>query len=85
MLNNPLLQAKTYWSILKIFYNGKKIPLIPPLLVDDNFVTDMKTKPSIFNKLLADQCTPLTNGSKLPSNQIFLAQLRLSSLDFDED
>ena len=24
-LNNPLLQAKTYWSILKIFYNEKKI------------------------------------------------------------
>ena len=23
-LNNPLLQAKTYWSILKTFYNGKK-------------------------------------------------------------
>ena len=33
-LNDPLLQAKTYWSILKIFYKGKKIPLIPPLLVD---------------------------------------------------
>ena len=30
-LNNPLLQAKTYWSILKTFYNDKKIPLIPPL------------------------------------------------------
>ena len=27
-LNNPLLQAKTYWSILKTFYNNKKIPLI---------------------------------------------------------
>ena len=31
-LNNPLLQAKTYWSILKTFYNEKKIPLIPLLL-----------------------------------------------------
>ena len=30
-LNNPLLQVKTYWSILKTFYNDKKIPLIPPL------------------------------------------------------
>ena len=26
-LNNPLLQAKTYWSILKIFYNDKKTSL----------------------------------------------------------
>ena len=26
MSNNPLLQAKTYWSILKTFYNEKKNP-----------------------------------------------------------
>ena len=26
-LSNPLLQAKTYWSILKTFYNDKKNPL----------------------------------------------------------
>ena len=32
-LNNPLLQAKSYWSILKRSYNGKKFPLISPLLV----------------------------------------------------
>ena len=84
-LNNPLLQTKTYWSILKTFYNGKKIPLIPPLLIDDKFVTDMKAKANIFNKFFAEQCTPLKNDSKLPSNQIFLTQSRLSSLDFSED
>ena len=48
--NNPLVQAKTYWSILKTFYNCKKIPLIPPLLVNDKFVTEMKMKADIFNK-----------------------------------
>ena len=51
-LNNPLLQAKTYWSILKTFCNSKKIPPNPPLLVDDKFLTDMKTKANIFNKFL---------------------------------
>ena len=70
-LNNSLLQAKSYWSILKTFYNGKKIPLIPPLLVRDMFVTDMKTKADIFNNFFAEQCTPWKNGSKLPINQIF--------------
>ena len=84
-LNNPLLQTKTYWSILKTFYNGKKIPLIPPLLVNDKFVTDIKTKVDIFNKFFAEQCTPLKNDSKIPINQIFLTQSRLSSLDFNED
>ena len=84
-LNNPLLQTKTYWSILKTFYNDKKIPIIPPLLVNDKFVTDIQIKANIFNKIFADQCTPLKNNSSLPANQIFLTQSRLTSLDFDED
>ena len=79
-LNNPLLQTKTYWSILRI----KKI-LIPPLLVDDKFVNDTKTKADIFNNFFVEQCTPLKNDSKLPSNQIYLTQPKLVSLDFNED
>ena len=84
-LNNLLLQAKTYWSILKTFYNEKKIPLIPPLLVDDKFVTEIKTKACIFNNIFAKQCSSLINDSVLPLNQIFLTPSRLSSLDFNED
>ena len=30
-LNNSKTSPKTYWSILKTFYNGRKIPIIPPL------------------------------------------------------
>ena len=30
-LNDPKLQSKTYWSILKGFYDGKRVPIIPPL------------------------------------------------------
>ena len=80
-----MLQAKTYWSILKTFYNDKKIPIISPLLIDDKFVTDIQTKANIFNKSFADQCTPLKNGSVLPKSQIFLTQSRLCTLHFDEE
>ena len=52
-LSNLLLQAKTYWSILKSFYNEKKIPIIPPLLIDDKYVTDTQMKANIFNKFFA--------------------------------
>ena len=83
-LNNPLMQAKTYWSILKTFYNDKKVLLIPPLLIDDKFVTDIKTKANIFNKFFADQCTPLKNNSILPTNQISLTQAKLELLEFNE-
>ena len=83
-LNNPLLQVKTYWSILKTFYSDKKILLFPPLLIDDKFVTDIWMKPNIFNKFFVEQYTPLRNGSVLPANQMFLTQARLKSLDFKE-
>ena len=79
-----MLQAKTYWSILKSFYNYRKVPLIPPLLIDDKFVTDIETKINIFNKFFADQCQPLNNAIDLPTNQIFLTQSKLGSLDFNE-
>ena len=84
-LNNPLLQAKTYWSILKTFSNEKKIPLIANLLVDDKHVTDIKTKANIFNEYFAEQGTLLKNNSVLAINQTFLTQSRLASLDFNEE
>ena len=80
-LNNSSLQAKTYWSILKTFYNEKKISLILPCLVNDKFVIDIKTKAYVFNKFFAEQYTPSKNGSVLPVNQISL----LRSLDFNEE
>ena len=54
-------------------------------MVNDKFVTDIKTKADIFNKFFAEQCTPLENDSKIPINQISLTQSQLSSLDFNED
>ena len=36
--NKPLLQVKTYWSILETFHNDKKIPLIPPLLIEKKLI-----------------------------------------------
>ena len=32
-LNEPTIQTKSSWSILKSFYNNRKNPLIPPLLL----------------------------------------------------
>ena len=39
-LANPSTLSKTYWTILKTFVSGKKIPIILPLLVNDNFITN---------------------------------------------
>ena len=53
-------------------------------MIDDKFVNDIQTKTNIFNNFFADQCQPLNNASDLPTNQIFLTQSRLWSLDFNE-
>ena len=45
----------------------------------------MKTKAHIFNKFYAEQCTPLKKDSKVPSNQIYLTQSGLGSLNFNDD
>ena len=63
----------------------QKIPLIPPILVDDKHVTDIKTKANIFNEYFAEQCTLLKSNSVLPINQTLLTQSRLTYLDFNEE
>ena len=73
------------WSILKGFYNGKRVPLVPPLLVNNKFVTDFKAKANIFNDFFSKQCTPLTNGRKLPENQAYLTNSRSNSVPFSDD
>ena len=46
--------------------NNKKIPCIPPLLHQDKFVTDFKEKANIFNNYFVNQCSIVSNDSKLP-------------------
>ena len=84
-LNDPKTSAKTYWSILKSFYNDSKIPLIPPLLVNNKIVSDFTEKANLFNDFFATQCTPLSNNNVLPSAISFKTQSRLSSINFEKE
>ena len=79
-----MLQPKTYWSILETFYDDKKIPLIPPLLVDNKLTTSYKTKANVWNEYFAEQCALLKKSRILSINQTFLTQSKINSLDFNE-
>ena len=62
---------KTYRALLnrllnRLLYN-KKIPAIPPLLVDGKFVSDFYEKENIFNNFFASICTPIKNAGTLLS------------------
>ena len=66
-LNDRSTSAKSYWTILKAFYNKRNIPLIPPFLVNYSFITDFKEKANLFNEFFCKQCRPVANDSTLPT------------------
>ena len=84
-LNDPKTAPKTYWAILKTFVNGSKIPLVPPLLVDNKLVTDFLDKANLLNNFFAKQCTPISDDSTAPVKINFETRERLLSLEFCVD
>ena len=53
--------SKSYWTILNRLLYNKKLPTIPPLLVDGKMVSDFGKKANIFNNFFASICTPIDN------------------------
>ena len=43
-LSDPTTSYKTYWSILKTFYNTKKVPIIPQILIENKLEIDFLKK-----------------------------------------
>ena len=43
-LNDPIAAPKTYWKIINRFLNNKKIPAIPPLLVNGEIIQNFLKK-----------------------------------------
>ena len=77
--------SKAYWSLLKTFLNNKKIPLIPPLYHQGDFITNFKVKAELFNSFFASQCSLIKNDSKLPSYLNYRTDNRLSAVNFSID
>ena len=72
-LNNPKTGAKAYWSILKLFDNSKKMPVIPPLLINNELISDFKSlKANHFTSFFTSHCTPLNKSSKIPRSQTYI-------------
>ena len=82
-LANPSVSSKNFWSILKNFVNGKKIPIIQPLLVNDKFVTNFFKNANLFNEIFSKQCQPLKNNSTLPKSNTYHTENRLNDTTFD--
>ena len=64
-LNDPSISAKSYWTILEAFYCKRQIPVIPPILVGNNF-NNFKEKAYLFNEFFSKQYIQADNDSTLP-------------------
>ena len=85
-LNDPLTSSKTYWSMLKTFYSGTKIPLIPPIIIDNKVITNFRGKANVFNNFFASKCMSIVNDSTLPFTIMYRTENKLSTISFkDED
>ena len=72
---------KTYWEILKTFVNSTKIPLIPPLLVGNQLVSNFFEKVNLFNDYFNKQGTTIHNNSTISANTSFVPEERLSTFE----
>ena len=82
---NVQRNSKPYWSILKTFLNNTKVPIIPPLFYENEFVTDFKKKAERFNSFLAEQCSLKCNDTKLLSRLHYFTEECLSTTKFSSN
>ena len=73
-----LFHQKHTGSTIKTLVNGKKVPVIPPILVNNKLVTNFKGK-AIFNDFFSKQWWPKPSNTTLPSIQTFKTSNRLSA------
>ena len=64
-LEDDFTAQKTYWAIINHLLYNNKIPAIPPLLADGNFVSDFNKKANVFNNCFASVCTSIKNAITL--------------------
>ena len=84
-VNDPITASKTYQTILKIFVNGSKILLIPPLVADNKLVTDFLEKANLFNIFFTKECSPISSDSTVTVSIKLESRERLSYLEFGVD
>ena len=60
-----------------------KNPIIPPLLVKNNLISNFREKANILNNFFVQQCQPIVNNSILLTKQIFYTQNSLRDFYID--
>ena len=83
-LVNPSTSAKMYWLILKNFVYGMEVSVIPPLLINNEFISNFKTKANYFNRFFNQQCTAISTDSSMPSSVNLATNETVTKINFEE-
>ena len=83
-VSDPRTGQKKYWTVLKKLMNKKVATIIPPVLVEGRFITDIKEKCDCFNQYFKNQCTLVETTSTLPP-LARTTNLSLSEVNFNEN
>ena len=78
-----LIPVLNHTGLYEKLYNGKKIPLILPILINNKLISNFKEKANHFNAFFASQCTPVSNNSTLPLVTTPITDASLSSISFN--
>lgn len=84
-LANPQTGAKKYWSALKKLLKKNLTSVIPPILQDNIFVTDIEEKCNIFNNYFKEQCKTVVTDSTIPHNITRITNATLRNVHFTEE
>lgn len=76
-LRNTQKKSYVYWYLLKAFSNNRNIPIIPPLLYENCFVTDFREKADFFD-FFSKQCFLILNNISHPSYVKYITDKCLS-------
>ena len=78
-LNDKWLNPKKYWTLLRSFYKGRKVSLIPPILKGNKYVSDFKERANYFNEFFSLQCSLVVNSSVFP-DKLYITASSLESI-----
>ena len=82
-LTDPSLGPKSYWTVLNKLLNKKRYTNIPPLLINDIFVSNFQTKADLLNDFIVNNVLFTNNRSTLPASYTRSDQM-LDFIDIDD-
>ena len=83
-LSDPRTGQKKYWSVLKKVLNKNTSTVIPPIIHENDFVTDIGDKCNIFNSYFQEQCKSIVTNSVIPSDIGKITNFSIKQVKFSE-